>query len=268
MFPKRDIRTWQRFAKYVRRNQPDLIGGLPKFRNSILVAGCQRSGATILTNIILQHPEIFDYRREGDSELEGALILADHMPLANMDKRFCLQTTYLNENYPEYYNYPGVFKLIFIVRNPYSVVYSMCYHWKRKTQLTNFALNELFKACGAELLGVREKKKFNLFGNIAISSLKKACFSYVAKTSQIFDIKEKLRNAVTIIDYDDLVSRKDLVLPYLFDFIELSYSSQYADLIHAKGIKRAGKLKKNEKIVIQQTCWSTYEKARRLAVNF
>ncbi len=144
----------------------------------------------------------------------------------------------------------------------------MCYHWKRKIELTNFALNELFNSCGSGLLHNKEKKQYNLFGCIAVSSLKKACLSYVAKTGQIFELKENLGDAVTIIDYDDLISKKELVLPFAFDFIELSYSSQYAELIHAKGIKRADKLTKDEKRTIKQLCWSIYGKAQRLAEDF
>ena len=263
------ISSWKKFAKKVRPFNDNLLFKLADFENPILITGCQRSGTTILTNIILSSSEIYDYRQGGDSELEGALILSGNVSISNKGDRSCCQTTYLNEKFPEYYKYIGAFKLIFIVRNPFSVVYSMCYHWRRKIELTNFALNELFDSCGSKLLNDKEMKKYNIFGSIAISSFRKACLSYIGKTSQVFELKNKLgEEAIAVIDYDDFISQKESVLRFIFDFVELPYSLSYTDLIHTKGIKRADKLTENEKRIIQQTCWPTYEKVRRLAEDF
>ncbi len=124
---KKKIKKWQHFAKYFRQNQANLIDNLPDYKDPILVSGCQRSGTTIIANVILNHTEVLDYRRGGDSELEGALILSGHTKF-EAGKRVCFQTTYLNERVQEYFKYKGLFKLVFVIRNPYSVVYSMCYH--------------------------------------------------------------------------------------------------------------------------------------------
>jgi hypothetical protein len=47
-----DITSWRGFAKEVRSKQLKLLVNLENFPNSILVTGCQRSGGTILAQVI------------------------------------------------------------------------------------------------------------------------------------------------------------------------------------------------------------------------
>ena len=262
------ITSWPQFAKKIRTPGRKLLARLDLFPSPVLVSGCQRSGTTILTDILLRHPDLYDYRQGGDSELEGALILAGAINIPGQIKRTCFQTTYLNENYQEYFDYCNTFRMIWVIRNPYSVVYSMCYHWKRKLQVGNFALNELFNACGAQNLNPLEKRIYNVAGGLLIPSFRKACLAYVGKTEHLFELAQNLKNNITVIDYDDLIMKKEQVLPYIFHFVGLEFSDKYSAMIHGKGISRASGLSLKQKKVIKNVCMPTYKKARAFAKSF
>ena len=48
--------TWQDFHSGVRRRSGSLLEGLPRYPDCVLVAGCQRSGTTMLTRLIAAAP--------------------------------------------------------------------------------------------------------------------------------------------------------------------------------------------------------------------
>ena len=144
------ISNWKQFAKRVRKTQRPLLLKLNEFPNSILVSGCQRSGTTMLTRLITKSDDVARFSSLKDDELEGALILSG-LKSESQPKRHCFQTTYLNECYEQYFSVNDSFKLIWVIRNPYSTVYSLVHHWKR------FALNELFQSCGVQMLTQKEE---------------------------------------------------------------------------------------------------------------
>ena len=258
------IKAWKQFAKKVRANQTKLLSGISGMDSLIFVTGCQRSGTTVLANVLMQSPEVADYRAGMDSELEGALILCGQRSFHMGGKRGCFQTTYLNERYREYFEAQGRFRLLFVLRNPYSVVYSMVYNWKSRLAIRNFALNELFCSCGKNGLSESELIRFRIFGAIGFSALHKACLSYVHKTSQVFELQERLGDDIMIVEYDDVIIRKEAVFLEIFSFFGLEYSPEYSSLIHSRSINKSIKLSKRENSLIQDTCWTTYENARAL----
>jgi hypothetical protein len=137
-----------------------------------------------------------------DDELDAALILSGtvaHTPHG----RYCFQTTYLNEKYTEYFEHDNGHKLIWVLRNPYSVIYSMKYNWR------SWALNELFEACGVQFLDERLTRNYQRFGVIGVPKIVRACLSYKGKTGQIIEIAERLGNErVQVIDYNELIQKK------------------------------------------------------------
>ena len=152
------IKTWKAFDSRVRPLGCSLLNRLTRYRDAILVAGCQRSGTTMLSSIILKSHGIVDYTVENvDDELMGALILCGIVEHCQAG-RYCFQTTYLDECYKEYFEEKYDFKLIWIIRNPYSVVYSMVYNWSRR------ALNDLFRRCGSQLLCSTDLLRYKVLG--------------------------------------------------------------------------------------------------------
>jgi|LGOV01.1.fsa_nt_gb hypothetical protein len=262
-----EIPTWKQFARKVRARESKLLTQVSLIDSVVFVSGCQRCGTTILTNVLVQSPEVANYQTDLDSELEGALILSGHLPLISNNKRYCFQTTYLNERYEEYFEHQGRFKLVFVIRNPYSVVYSMMYHWKRRRKLRNFALNELFCSCGKNGLSEKDLKRFNFLGSYGFSTLKKACLSYVQKTGQIFEIERKLGNDVMVVEYNDIIRKKNVMLPNLFSFFELEYDPVYGSTIDSRSLTKAKRLSERQKRMIYEVCWETYEKARSLTIT-
>ena len=143
------VKSWAQFDRKVRYSGHKLLAQLDMYHNSILVAGCQRSGTTALSRLITGSEGMVNFQLGKDDELDAALILSGWIPYQPIG-RYCFQTTYLNDSYTEYFEHYD-YKLIWVLRNPYSVVYSMLHNWK------NGALNRLFHHCGSKLIEGREK---------------------------------------------------------------------------------------------------------------
>ena len=161
---EKPIKTWKRFRKNVRDNGQRLLDSLDGFPESILVCGCQRSGTTMLTRVIRQADSIEKFHYTKDDELDAALILTGRIE-PNTSGRFCFQTTYLNENYSEYFDHTSGHKIIWVIRNPFSNIYSMLYHWRR------WALNELFVGCGVTRLEPKFLERYKSLGIWAIPNI-------------------------------------------------------------------------------------------------
>jgi hypothetical protein len=250
------IRSWKQFVREVRSRGCHLLERLDEFPNSILVTGCQRSGTTMLSRIISLSDGMVDYWFGRDDELDAALILAgvvDHPPRG----RYCFQTTYLNECYREYFRHRNGHKIIWLFRNPFAVVYSMLNNWNR------FALHQLFLRCGVDLLSQKEKKRHRIFGKYGIRRLRKACYAYVGKTRQAFELQDTFsREEIFFVDYDDLVDRKQDVLSAIYDFVNLDYKSEYAEKIHRRSVGKSERLSRRQKEIVEEICLPVYEEAK------
>lgn len=249
------INTWRKFAREVRSNGCNLLKRLDAFPNSILVTGCQRSGTTILARTITQSEGMTNYWFGNDDELDAALILSgyvEHKPLG----RYCFQTTYLNECYKEYFDHSGDYKIIWVLRNPFSVVYSMLCNWKR------FALNELFRACGLTFLSKNEKNLYQKYGLVTINPLRRACLAYNGKVSQLFEIVNHFdKQRLLVINYDDLVYGKEKKIKKIYEFIDLSFDEKYCQTINSSSLSKADRFSKIQLSTIETNCKSIYEKA-------
>src|SRR5262249_31936917 len=125
----------------VKTPERPLLAHLDEFRDSLLIAGCQRSGTTALARLFKRADGIADCDFGEDDELDAALLLSGWVRRFTSG-RHCFQTTYLNDRYSEYFEHSD-FRLIWMVREPRSVVYSMLHNWRRG------ALNRLYDACGS-----------------------------------------------------------------------------------------------------------------------
>ena len=252
------ITTWRQFWNISKPAGCSLLSRLDEFPNSILVTGCQRSGTTLLSRIINDSDEITKYWFGPDDELDAALILSgyvEHEPQG----RYCFQTTYVNECFREYFKYNGRHKIIWVLRNPSSVIYSMLYNW------IDDSLNELYRSCGGNIVSGRDKWLSGLFGEAGIPRLRKACWAYKGKTAQIFELYNVLsERSLLIIDYDDMVKNKERVLRKIYRFVNLYYRPSYADNIHSKSLKKTRYLSQRELEVVKTMCESDYLNARAL----
>lgn len=254
-----NITTWPQFARKVRSKGCSLLNKLDTFPESVLVTGCQRSGTTILSRVITQSEGMFNFRFGRDDELDAALILSGIKEHA-CSGRYCFQTTYLNECYQEYYQHGDDHKIIWVLRNPYSVVYSLAYNWSR------FALNELFTNCGRRYLSGSQLARYSRFGLFGINRLHRACYSYTGKVSQVFELAEKLGDRrIMVIDYDTIARDKDSTLSAVYNFIGLPFKQEYGQKIHTRSINKADKLSARQKDTINRICLPVYEKAKGLA---
>jgi hypothetical protein len=258
---QRRITTWKKFARQVRSGECNLLARLDEFPNCILITGCQRSGTTMLSRTITQSEGMVNYWFGQDDELDAALILSGfelHTPRG----RYCFQTTYLNECLHEYYDHTNGHKIIWVLRNPFSVIYSMLYNWE------DFALNELFEACGVHLLNEKEKRFCKCFGTWGMSRLKRACLSYTGKVSQVFALIKRLKqDTIIIIEYDNLVCNKNDILPLIYRFVDLAYKSKYAEMIHSESLRKSNLLSKRKYALIERMCMPIYNEAKKL-VNY
>jgi hypothetical protein len=178
---KTPIRNWRQFTAHVRNTENKLLKTLDQFQNAVLVTGCQRSGTTMLSRIIFQSEGMVNYWQGRDDELDAALILAGRKPVS-VPGRYCFQTTYVNEQYVEYYEHSGDFKIIWVLRNPFSVVCSLLYNWAPRSldgTFMRFAFGEL-KGLNSTL--------YNMFGLKAVSRVRRANSLYIAKTRQLIEL--------------------------------------------------------------------------------
>lgn len=245
------IKTWPRFARSVRSKQDKLLNRLEDFPDSILIAGCQRSGTTMLARIITQSEGMVNYWFGPDDELDAALILSGNVK-HEPHGRYCFQTTYLNECYPEYFEHK-TFRMIWVLRNPHSVVYSMLHNWRR------FALNELFDSCAAQMLDDRYKRRYEMFGNFGVPRLLRACHAYNAKTSQIRQLRAQLdENRLQVVDYDQLVRNKASILPRIYEFLALPYKIEYERAIKSSSLTKSSRAGGREHNAVEQLCMPVY----------
>jgi hypothetical protein len=250
------IRSWAAFHTVVKQPDQPLLEKLDDYTDPILIAGCQRSGTTALSRLLKRADGIVDHTFGHDDELDAALLLAGYATRAT-DGRHCFQTTYLNDRFGEYYEHGG-FRLIWMLREPRSVVYSMLYNWKRG------ALNRLFDACGAAVLA--ESDEPATLGRLWLgpSRLAKATASYAAKTAQTFELAERLGDRMAVVDYDELVANKERLLPELCAFAGVRYDQTLAAGLHARSVDKRNRLAARDAEYVDKHCLAIYERALAL----
>ena len=255
------VRNWQQFDRRIRNGDAKLLAELARFPDSILVAGCQRSGTTVVTRILREAIEMPDLRFTKDDELDAALILNGAIEFET-SARCCFQTTYLNDHVLEYFEHDN-FKLIWIMRRPEAVVRSMLFHWRRS------ALNRLFRACGRHALDAKGARRFNRFGTLGFSRAEMACLSYNVKTAQVHDIAARLGpRRLYILDYDDLIDRSDILLPDIFSFASVPYDDRFLRRLRKRSQPKREQLDESTRKQIRETCESEYRQAVELAKNW
>lgn len=251
------IRSWRAFESKVRSQGCRLLCMLDNYPRAILVAGCQRSGTTALSRLITQSEGMTEFSFGKDDELDAALILSGTVPLQNAG-RVCFQTTYLNNCMQEYFEHQD-YQLIWVVRTPFSVVYSMLHNWKTA------ALNRLFRTCAVPLLEGREKRRYQRYGIMSIPQFRRACLAYNAKASQLVQLRRQLsQDRLFVVDYDMMVREKHIWLPAIYDFVGLQYREEYANRIHSRSVDKAKRLGWRRVRIIEETCLGAYEASKAL----
>jgi len=252
------ITTWQQFAQIVRPSGCNLLRRLDEFPNAILVSGCQRSGTTMLATIITQSAGMTNYSFGRYDELDAALILSGYVK-HTPNGRYCFQTTYLDECYREYYEHHGQFKIIWVIRNPYSVITSLLYNWRAT------ALVRTFNTCATNQLQGIEKKLYSIGGSRWINRARQASLVYKAKTLQLIELMDNLGpDRVFVVDYDDLVLHRDAILRQIYQFVDLDYDPVYGNPVHDKSIGKKSRLSELEKRIVKNVAVPIYQKAQLL----
>ena len=255
----RRYRSWKRFHRGPRGLAKPLLSALPRYGNCVLVAGCQRSGTTMLTRVIAGSRGFQRLRLTHDDELDAALILAGCVSVPE-GLRYCFQTTYLNERYSEYAGIGPDQRLIWVLRNPYSVVRSMLFNWKR------FALNELYESCGVSRASPGRLTRASLPWPLGPSAVEKACLSYSAKTAQVLSIREMVRREqLLIVDYDAMVQSAGRWLERIFAFVGEPFDSLYESGVHSYSVQKADRMPERMRRMIEELCLPTYRECLALA---
>jgi hypothetical protein len=244
------ISSWQRFGREVRESGQPLLAALPQFEQPILVAGCQRSGTTAVSRLFTSGDGLKNFWSRDDEELDAAMILSGEEQVPS-GGRYCFQTTYLNERYPEYFEHNGKFKLVWVVRNPYSVIFSMVYNWE------DFALHELFDAC-SEVGRESYKPEPGISENLWL-----ACEAYNGKMKQIYALSEQLDGeTLYVLSYEAMVADTEDQLRKLYAFAELDFDQAYCDKIRGDSMDKAKQLSAQEQAYIQSRCEPLYQAVR------
>lgn len=249
------IQTWEAFTSNVRTKGCNLLKNLDEFSNAVLVTGCQRSGTTMLARILTKSEGMVNYWFGPDDELDAALILAGYVAPPGPG-RYCFQTTYLDECYREYYDHSGDYKIIWLIRNPYSVVYSLLYNWPSS------ALDGTFEKSAASQLKGLDAMLYRWLGLRSINRTRRACELYKTKTRQLFELFEAFGSEkILIVDYDELVLKKTEILPSVYQYIDLDYNNRYCEQIHSQSVDKKSKLSYREIKQIKSIAEPIYQKA-------
>lgn len=245
------VTTWRAFREQS-ANSTKLLERLNDFSESVLVAGCQRSGTTMLARIITRSMGMTNYWFGLDDELDAAMILAgmvEHEPRG----RYCFQTTYVDERYREYFEHQGRFKLVWMLRNPFSTVYSLLHNWPKPT------FDRTFIRAAAPTLGGWDRHLFQLGRTRLLSRLRQACYIYNAKVTQVPVLMGELgEDHMMVVDYDDLVLNAAQVLPAIYRFIDLEYRSEYANGICVTSVGKQRHLDPRDRRAIKRLCEPVY----------
>lgn len=247
------IANWADFHRCVKHRDQELLERLDEYEDSLLVSGCQRSGTTALTHLLNRSDDFADYTFGHDSELDAALLLAGCVKRFTSG-RHCFQTTYLNDRYPEYFLHDR-FRLIWVLREPRSVVYSMLHNWRRG------ALNRLYDACGRRRHDVLPDESSFLDRWIGPSRIDKACASYVAKTEQAFTLHERLGDRMLVIDYEELVTRPEETLSRVCDFAGVELEPDMLSHFHGRSVRRGDRLAPWQATRVDEVCTRVYRDA-------
>jgi hypothetical protein len=248
------IDSWAEFHRIVKRPGQRLLARLDRFPDSVLVAGCQRSGTTALTRALRCARGMADFRFCADDELAGALLLAGHVE-SPVIGRYCFQTTYLNDRFEEYFDADD-FRLVWIIREPSAVIYSMLYNWDRG------ALRRLFDACGRFHLADVDWRPSRRFSFSSPTRFEMACASYYAKALQTFRLAEKLGDRLLVVDYDELVDSRQGLLPRIFEFAGIEPDPEALKLLHARSIGKGSRFPARIAERIRSTSGPLFERLR------
>lgn len=254
-------RNWSQFDRHIRNGEGKLLANLSLFPNAILVAGCQRSGTTVVTRILQEAVAMPSLSFTKDDELDAALILNGAIEYET-STRCCFQSTYVNDHFLEYFEHDN-YQLIWIIRNPEAVVRSMLYNWRRG------ALNRLFRACGQHALDSKGARRFRRFGTYGFRRTEMACLSYNVKTAQLREIAARLGpKRLYILDYDDLIDRSDILLPDIFSFASVPYDERFLQRLRTRNRPKRDQLNESTRQQIRETCEHEYKQAVDLAKNW
>lgn len=250
------FRTWKRFRAGYRNSGAKMLSHLRSYPDAVLVAGCQRSGTTMLTRLLTGSSSFGTLRLTHDDELDAALVLSGLVSIPR-DRRYCFQTTYVNENYAEYESMGENQRLIWLVRNPFAVVRSMVSNWKR------FALRELYEFCGDEPV-TRElrSRRIRYPWPIGLSPVEQACYAYAGKAAQLKEISCLLGvQRLMVVDYDQVTRHSNDWVPALAEFANVDYqdlsnhSMRVGKPVDAEGFTR------KQRMLIEQIAMPVYRES-------
>lgn len=252
------INAWPVFAQQVRACRQNLLRNVAHYPGAVLVSGCQRSGTTMLSRLLMQAPGFIPYRITHDNELDAALVLSGEYPETLPAGRYCFQTTYLNECWPEYTKLDASQRLIWVLRRPDSVVWSMVYHW------SPFARQELYVSCGKPIEASCQEvwQRASRWQRWRYRSTWHACMAYIGKTQQLDKISRLLGGRLKVIDYDALVSEPAMHLSALYSWLGVPFDSTAIRQVQSSSLERSHALKTTEKSWVQDVCQPVYQAAR------
>ena len=212
----------------------------------------------MLTRVIAGSVGFQRFSLTHDDELDAALILAGYVDVPS-DRRYCFQTTYLNERYRDYTSLNASQRFLWVLRNPYSVVYSMVNNWRR------FGLNELYDSSRAERPESPSVRGVRAILGLRPPAIERASIAYATKTAQILTIKRLVDpRQLMVLDYDELTIQPGLWLPKVFRFIGAPYEDAYAEGVRDTSVGKANQLTNRQRKLIGAVAGPTYDCCRQL----
>ncbi len=236
----RDIASWAGF--YAATAERPMLAALDDYSDALLIAGCDWAATTAVTRMFKRLPCFADASWSHDDELDGALLLAG-LRERQSDGRYCFQTSYVREAYREYFEHEA-YRLVWIVREPRAAVRSLLCDRQRALPRRT-------------ALGLASKSD----AGHAASRLEKACATYLATVHQTLELKARLGERMTVVDYDELAADRARLLPALCRFASVGCEAKLLRHLHGKSVRRGG-LATWEARTIEELALPAYRRAR------
>jgi len=185
-------------------------------------------------------------------ELSAALILSGTIE-GELAARAVFQTTYLDDRWREYEGIQVDQRIIWVLRNPESVITSMLYNWPE------FAVNATVRRCGWEELSLGQRRRMMWLGAWSVPRIERACAIYREKLAQLSQLQQSMpAERLLAIDYDQLVTDPERSIGRVAVFLGTAPGHFDVSSIRQSSQRKAERLSDSQRSIIEDRCGELY----------
>jgi hypothetical protein len=205
-----------------------------------------------MARVLASHRAFVPYGSSRTLELDSALLLAG-LATPPGPGRYVFHTTYVNGDVDEYHRLAPECRLIWMLRRPESVVYSMLYNWSSR------ALDALFASCGTDALPADVCARYARWGRLAVRRPLRAASAYAGKTAQVVDLARVFGpQRLMIVEYDEFVRDPAPVMQRVCRFLDIDMDAAMIAGVHRSSLRHGDRLPPRIADLVNRLCAPVY----------